>query len=212
MSNDDAATAQAVSSDDAPEIDVTTLPGGLHAALEAILMVIDEPVPTVKLAEVTGTPVDQVEKALGELVEEYLGNDGSVRPRGFVLRQVAAGWRMYSAAAHAELVGRFVLDGQTARLTQAALETLSIVAYRQPVTRGQISAIRGVNVDGVVRTLSARGLIAEVGTEEGTGALQYATTGYFLERMGMTSLDELAPLAPHLPDIDSLDAVIKENQ
>ncbi len=102
------------------------------------------------------------------------------------------------------MVGRFVLDGQTARLTQAALETLAVIAYRQPVTRGQVSAVRGVNVESVVRTLAARGLVHEVGTES-SGAVQYATTPYFLERMGLTSLDELPPLAPYLPELDQLD-------
>jgi len=172
-------------------------------------MVVDEPVPAVQLAAAVGLPTDEVETLLHELAAEYTGATGA-RPRGFVLREVAQGWRVYSAAAFTDVVGAYVLDGQTARLTQAALETLAIVAYRQPVTRGQISAVRGVNVDGVVRTLTARGLIAEVGTDESTGALRYGTTGYFLERMGLTSLDELPALAPHLPDIESLGADTKE--
>ena len=111
---------------------------------------------------------------------------------------------MYSAPAHADVVGRFVLDGQAARLTQAALETLAVIAYRQPVTRGQVSAVRGVNVESVMRTLVARGLVAEAGTEP-SGAVLYATTPYFLERMGMASLDALPPLAPYLPDLESLE-------
>lgn len=181
--------------------DVTALPGGAAAALEAVLMVADEPVPAVRLASVLGLPTETVEHLLAELAEEY--TDGE-RPRGFVLRNAGAGWRFYSAPAHADVVGRFVLDGQTARLTHAALETLAVVAYRQPVTRGQVSAVRGVNVDSVVRTLAARGLVAEVGTEP-SGAVLYGTTSFFLERMGMTSLDELPPLAPYLPDMDALD-------
>ena len=104
-----------------------------------------------------------------------------------------------------------MLEGQTARLTQAALETLAVIAYRQPVTRGQVSGVRGVNVDGVVRTLTARGLVAEAGTEPTTGAVLYETTGYFLERMGLASLDELPPLAPYLPDIDTLEGVDRAN-
>ncbi|AEE46008.1 SMC-Scp complex subunit ScpB [Cellulomonas fimi] len=186
--------------------DVEDLPGGAAAALEAVLMVADEPVPAVRLAAVLALPVSRVEELLAELAAEYRGERGG-RQRGFELRRAGEGWRIYSGPAYADVVGRFVLDGQTARLTQAALETLAVVAYRQPVTRGQVSAVRGVNVDGVVRTLTARGLVAEVGTDPTSGAVLYATTGYFLERMGVSSLDELPPLAPYLPDIDALDGV-----
>lgn len=186
--------------------DVDQLPGGAMATLEAVLMVADEPVPAVRLATVLALPVDQVERLLRELADEYAGRHGG-RPRGFELRSAAGGWRIYSAPAYADVVGRFVLDGQSARLTQAALETLAVIAYRQPVTRGQVSAVRGVNVDSVVRTLTARGLVAEVGTDPSSGALLYATTGYFLERMGLSSLDELPPLAPYLPDIDALEGL-----
>jgi segregation and condensation protein B len=184
---------------DALAFDVADLPGGARAALEAVLMVSDEPISAVRLAAVLGVPTVEVEALLVALAEEY-----SAAQRGFELRQVADGWRFYSAAAYADVVGRFVLDGQTARLTQAALETLAVIAYRQPVTRGQVSAVRGVNVESVVRTLAARGLVHEVGTES-SGAVQYATTPYFLERMGLTSLDELPPLAPYLPELDQLD-------
>jgi segregation and condensation protein B len=104
-------------------------------------------------------------------------------------------------------VGRFVLDGQSAKLSQAALETLAVIAYRQPVTRGQVSAVRGVNVDGVVRTLLTRVLVAEIGQDPGSGAVLFGTTGYFLERMDFSSLDELPPLAPHLPDLDTIDGL-----
>ncbi|NCT89763.1 SMC-Scp complex subunit ScpB [Cellulomonas sp. APG4] len=198
-------------STDTPKVDelafdVTTLPGGAAAALEAVLMVADEPVPAVRLAAVLGLPTDEVEQLLGELADECTRGE---RPRGYVLRHVADGWRYYSAPAHADVVGRFVLEGQTARLTHAALETLAVIAYRQPVTRGQVSAVRGVNVDSVVRTLAARGLVAELGTEP-SGAVLYGTTPYFLERMGMTSLDQLPPLAPYLPDIDALDEGVDE--
>jgi len=181
--------------------DVSELPGGAPAALEAVLMVADEPVTAVQLATVLGLPTGEVERLLGGLAAEYAAGP---RPHGFELRQVAGGWRFYSAPAHADVVGRFVLDGQSARLTQAALETLAVIAYRQPVTRGQVSAVRGVNVDSVVRTLAARGLVAELGTEP-SGAVLFGTTSSFLERMGMRSLDELPPLAPYLPDITSLD-------
>lgn len=185
--------------------DVADLPGGAHAAVEAVLMVADEPVAAVQLATVLGLPTHEVEGVLAELAAEYRG-DGDGRPRGFELREAGGGWRVYSSAAHADVVGRFVVDGQSARLTQAALETLAVIAYRQPVTRGQVSAVRGVNVESVVRTLVSRGLVAEMGTEP-SGAVLYGTTSYFLERMGMSTLDELPPLAPYLPDLESLGAL-----
>ncbi|MFF1528998.1 SMC-Scp complex subunit ScpB [Cellulomonas sp. NPDC058312] len=189
-----------------PAPDVDDLPGGALAALEAVLMVADEPVPAVRLASVLGLPTERVGALLAELAAEYRGERGG-RPRGFELRHAGAGWRIYSAPAFHQVVGGFVLDGQTARLTQAALETLAVIAYRQPVTRGQVSGVRGVNVDGVVRTLTTRGLVAESGTDPTTGAVLYRTTGYFLERMGLTDLDELPPLAPYLPEIDAFDGL-----
>src|SRR5690606_22743428 len=140
---------------------------------------------------------------LAELAAEYAGERGS-RARGFRLREVGGGWRVYSAPAYADVVGRFVVDGQTARLTQASLETLAVIAYRQPVSRGRVAAIRGVNVDGVVRTLLTRGLIEEMGHDDDGGAVLYGTTNYFLERMGMTTLADLPPLAPYLPDLETL--------
>lgn len=185
--------------------DVADLPGGAAAALEAVLMVADEPVPAVQLATVLGVPTGQVEAILASLAAEYRGESGG-RPRGFELREAGGGWRVYSAPAHADVVGRFVLEGQAARLTQAALETLAVIAYRQPVTRGQVSAVRGVNVESVMRTLVTRGLVAEVGTEP-SGALLYGTTSYFMERMGMASLDELPPLAPYLPDLEAMSGI-----
>jgi segregation and condensation protein B len=186
--------------------DVEDLPGGALAALEAVLMVADEPIPAVRLASVLALPTSRVQALLDELADEYRGVGGG-RVRGFELRQAGPGWRIYSAPVYADVVGRFVLEGQTTRLTQAALETLAVIAYRQPVTRGRVSGVRGVNVDGVVRTLTARGLVAEAGVDPSTGAILYETTGYFLERMGLASLDELPPLAPYLPDIDTLDGV-----
>lgn len=181
------------------QVDVRDLPGGLRGALEAVLMIVDEPVPVERLAQVTGVPVVEVAVTLDTMAASYRDEQ-----RGFELRQVGGGWRVYSAPAFGDVVAQVVLEGQTARLTQAALETLAVVAYRQPVTRGQVSAVRGVNVDGVMRTLVARGLVAEVGTEP-SGAHLYGTTASFLERMGFTSLDQLPPLAPYLPDIDGLD-------
>lgn len=184
--------------------DVHELPGGAPAAVEAVLMVTEEPVPVVRLASILALPVEEVEAILAELAAEYRGERGG-RPRGFELREVGDGWRIYSAGPLADVVGRFVLDGQSARLTQAALETLAVIAYRQPVTRGQVSGVRGVNVDSVVRTLTTRGLVQEVGQDPATGAVLYGTTGYFLERMGLGSLDELPPLAPYLPEMDLID-------
>ena len=189
--------------------EVHELPGGLPAALEAVLMVADEPIPVVELATALGVPVDEVVVALHGLAAEYRGEHGG-RPRGFELREAGGGWRVYSAPAHAEAVGRFVQGGQTARLTQAALETLAVIAYRQPVSRGQVSAVRGVNVDGVVRTLTSRGLIEEVEDAGESGALLYRTTPYFLQRMGLSSLDDLPALAPYLPDADVIDELIEE--
>jgi segregation and condensation protein B len=173
----------------------------LKACLEAVLMVVDEPASAVVLAQVVERPTTEVESALRELAEEYAGTG-----RGFELREVGTGegdgtgWRMYSRAECAPVVERFVRDGQQAKLTQAALETLAVVAYRQPVSRSKVSAVRGVNCDGVMRTLLARGLVEECGTEHETGALLYRTTGYFLERMGLKGLDELPDLAPLLPN------------
>jgi segregation and condensation protein B len=172
----------------------------LRPALEAILMVSDEPLDKVRLASVVGHPVGDVEAALESLAAEY-----AEQGRGFDLRPVAGGWRFYSRPEFAAVVESFVLDGQQARLTQAALETLSVVAYKQPVSRARVSAIRGVNVDGVMRTLLTRGLVEEAGQDEQSGANLYRTTSYFLERIGITSLDELPELAPYLPDMDDLE-------
>jgi segregation and condensation protein B len=172
----------------------------LRASLEAILMVVDEPVPDVTLAQVVERPRGEVHEALVALAAGY-DHEG----RGFELREVAGGWRYYTRPQHAAIVERFVLDGQQARLTQAALETLAVVAYRQPVPRARIAAIRGVNVDGVVRTLVNRGLIEEAGTEPDSQALLYRTTPLFLERLGLTSVDDLPSLAPFLPDLESIE-------
>ncbi|MDO5496048.1 MAG: SMC-Scp complex subunit ScpB [bacterium] len=179
------------------------LPERQLAALEAVLMVVDEPVAAATLAESLGLPTGQVEDLLHELAADYRGEAGG-RARGFELRELAGGWRIYSSPDMADVVGRFIVAGQTARLTQQALETLAVVAYRQPVTRGGISAIRGVNVESVMRTLHARGLIEEVGLDEASGAVLYGTTTEFLERLGLESLDGLPPLAPYLPDLEQL--------
>ena len=180
----------------------------LSGPIEAILMVASEPVAACDLAHALGASVADVEHELHVLASEYLG-DGGGRPRGFELREVAGGWRIYSARAYADLVGRFVVGSSHARLSQAALETLAVIAYRQPMSRARIARIRGVNVDGVVRTLVARGLVEETGVTS-SGARLYGTTGEFLEKMGLTSLSELVPLAPYLPDADALDDLEEE--
>lgn len=172
----------------------------LDAVLEALLLVTDEPVPTAALAQVAELPPGEVEQALAALAAQYLAQG-----RGFELRQVAGGWRLYTRADCADYVERFLHDGQQARLTQAALETLAVIAYRQPVTRSRVSAVRGVNVDGVVRTLLARGLVAEAGRDPDSAATLYRTTPLFLERLGLLSLDDLPSLAPLLPELDELD-------
>jgi segregation and condensation protein B len=167
----------------------------LRAALEAILLVVDEPVTELLLAQVVEEPPVRVEATLHALAEEYVRTG-----RGF------GGWRLYTRAEYATYVERFVLDGQQARLTQAALETLAVVAYKQPVTRSRISAIRGVNCDGVIKTLLNRGLVEECGTEAESGAHLYQTTRLFLEKLGINGVDELPPLAPFLPDnVDEID-------
>ena len=174
----------------------------LKQALEAILMVVDEPAQPVSLAQVLETPTESVVEALDELAQEY-----NQQERGFDLREIAGGWRYYTRENAAVYVEKFVLDGQQSRLTQAALETLAVVAYRQPISRSRVSAVRGVNVDAVMKTLVNRGLVEEAGTEHESGAILYRTTSYFLERLGLRSLDELPELAPFLPDMEIIDDV-----
>jgi len=185
---------------DEPAVDVTTLPSGARGAVEAVLMVVDEPIDDVALATAIGLPLEHVTGVVTELAAEY-----DAQGRGFELRRVAGGWRVFSRAEYAPVVERFVLDGQTAKLTQAALETLAIVAYRQPVSRARVGAVRGVNVDAVMRTLTSRGLVEEAGTDPETGAVLYRTTRYFLHRIGLSSIEELPALAPYLPEVDVLD-------
>jgi segregation and condensation protein B len=200
----DPAADHTVTAPEADQIgfDAAAFPGGLRGALESVLMVVDEPVPEMTLATALEVPVEDVSTTLVALEEEY-ARDG----RGFTLRRVGGGWRMYSRSEYGPVVERFVLDGQHARLTQASLETLAVIAYRQPISRSRISAVRGVNVDGVVRTLLSRGLVEEVGSEHESGAVLYGTTTYFLERLGLGSLDDLPALAPYLPEVDVLDEI-----
>ncbi len=176
----------------------------IKPALEAILMIADSPLDSLTLAQAVEAPPPDVDRALSELAAEYTSTG-----RGFDLRKVASGWRFYTREEYAPVVERFVVDGQQARLTAAALETLAVVAYRQPISRGRVSAIRGVSVDGVIRTLVSRGLVAECGSEPATGAHLYGTTSYFLERMGLADIDELPEIAPFLPEMAELDDEIE---
>jgi segregation and condensation protein B len=176
-------------------------PAALARSIEAILMVVDEPVTELTLASVLEVTVDRVTEALEALLPTY-------EDRGFTLKAINGGWRFYSHPDSSAVVEKFVLDGQQNRLTQAALETLAVIAYRQPVSRARVSAIRGVNVEAVMKTLITRGLVEEYGVENETGAILYKTTSYFLERLGLNALTDLPPLAPHLPDIDGLDEIL----
>jgi segregation and condensation protein B len=188
----DARTAQVAEPDDLPDL---ADEAELTAALEAILLVVDEPVAEMQLAQILEQPTERVGMLLENISARY-----TAAGHGFDLRRAAGGWRLYTRPEYAAYVERFVLDGQSVRLTQAALETLAVVAYKQPVTRSRISAIRGVNCDGVMRTLATRGLIEECGVEGETGAHLYRTTDLFLEKLGLNSVDQLPPLAPFLPD------------
>jgi len=187
--------------------DINDFPNGARGAIEAVLMVIDEPVTEVALASALELPVEDVIGHLEALAEDY--TEGN---RGFTLRSVAGGWRVYSRSEYAPVVEKFLLDGQQAKLTQASLETLAVIAYRQPISRSRVSAVRGVNVDGVVRTLLSRGLVEEVGADDEGGATLYGTTSYFLQRLGLGSLDDLPALAPYLPEVDMLDELAEQGR
>ena len=172
-------------------------------AIEAILLVAEEPVPTALLAQLVGCKKSEAEEVCDELAAEY-----EAQNRGFILARVAGGYRYQTAIEQAPYVERFVLDGQSTRLSAAALETLAIVAYKQPVSRNQIAAIRGVNVDGVMRTLQQRGYVDEVARDPGPGqAVLYGTTPAFLERLGLDSVDELPPLGDFVPGTDVVESL-----
>jgi segregation and condensation protein B len=181
------------------DTDVADDPGSLRGGLEALLFVVDAPADEITLAAALRCPVARVRDELAGLAADY-----ERRGAGVTLRRVGEGWRVYTREEHAEVVERYLLEGQRSRLTQAALETLAVIAYRQPVTRARVSAIRGVGVDAVVRTLVSRGLVSECGTDPDTGGHLYATTPLFLERLGLASLDELPELAPLLPETSSM--------
>ncbi|MGW0044657.1 SMC-Scp complex subunit ScpB [Rhodococcus sp. NPDC003348] len=177
----------------------------LESALEAMLLVIDTPVPGEALATAVGEPPKRVAQMLRRMSAAL-----TARRSGIDLRHAGDGWRYYTRNEYAPYVERLLLDGVRSKLTRAALETLAVVAYRQPLTRARVSAVRGVNVDGVMRTLIARGLIAEAGTDPGTNATTYVTTELFLERLGLASLADLPPLAPLLPDVDVIDDISED--
>ncbi len=185
-------------------IDVATPPelddAELGAVLEALLLVVDTPVTVDALAAAIQQPVYRISAKLQLMAEEL-----TARQSGIDLRDAGGGWRMYTRARYAPHVERLLLDGSRTKLTRAALETLAVVAYRQPVTRARVSAVRGVNVDAVMRTLLARGLITEAGADSDTGATTFATTELFLERLGLSSLTDLPDIAPLLPDVDVID-------
>lgn len=200
--------------DDLPEQDDTVPVAGddalpdvssderLIAALEALLLVVDSPVSEEALASAVEQPVERVTELLRTLAEDLKD-----RASGIDLRRIGDGWRFYTRDIFAPFVEKLLLDGHRSKLTRAALETLAVIAYRQPVTRARVAAVRGVNVDGVIRTLLARGLVEEVGTDAETGGNLYTTTELFLERLGLSSLADLPAIAPLLPEVDSIDDV-----
>jgi segregation and condensation protein B len=194
-----------VDQDTVEEAEVRLDDNELRAALEAVLLVVDTPAPVADLARAVDEDQDRVAALLQQMSADF-----GVARSGFDLRFAGDGWRFYSRADYAPYVERLLLDGARSKLTRAALETLAVIAYRQPVSRARVSAIRGVNVDGVVRTLLARGLINEVGTDPTTSATTYGTTEMFLERLGLASLTELPDLAPLLPDVDVIDSLDEE--
>jgi segregation and condensation protein B len=172
----------------------------LESALEALLLVVDSPTEEEALATALDTTPLRVAEHLRLLSDRYTDQD-----RGIDLRRAGGGWRLYTRDRYAPYVEKLLLDGQRAKLTRAALETLAVIAYRQPVTRARVAAVRGVNCDGVIRTLLARGLVEETGTDAETGGFLYRTTELFLERLGLSSLEDLPPIAPLLPEVDSID-------
>jgi segregation and condensation protein B len=190
---------QGVEASDLPNL---TEDPALHAALEALLLVVDGPAEEEILADALDQPVKRVREALNALALHYQEHN-----RGIDLRNVGGGWRFHTRDKFAPFVEKLLLGGQRAKLTRAALESLAVIAYRQPVTRARVAAVRGVNVDGVVRTLLTRGLIEETGTDKDTGGILYRTTELFLERLGLSSLEDLPPIAPLLPEVDAIDDV-----
>lgn len=173
----------------------------LQAALEAILMVAEMPIPLISLAGALDRPLNQIKSALTNIQADFDGQDGPVR--GFELREVGGGWRIYVRESFDWAVNLFVANENPTKLSQAALETLAVIAYKQPISRGQVASIRAVNVDSVVRTLLSRGLITELYTDSESGAIHYGTTELTLQLLGINSLDELPLISPYLPSANS---------
>jgi segregation and condensation protein B len=174
----------------------------LRGAVEAILMVTDSPISLLAIAAALETPVNSVRAAVQELQADYNGDNGTAQ-RGFELREVGGGWRVFVRQDFDWAVRMFVANESPSKLSQAALETLAVIAYKQPVSRGQVASIRAVNVDSVVKTLLSRGLITELFTDSETGAINYGTTSLMLELLGINSLEDLPMISPYLPDADS---------
>lgn len=188
-------------------VDVDSLPDvtsdeALEAALESLLLVVDSPASEELLSETVDQPIGRVTVALRTMALRF-----TERSSGIDLRRVGEGWRFYTRDTYAPFVEKLLLDGQRSKLTRAALESLAVIAYRQPVTRARVSAVRGVNVDGVIRTLVVRGLIEESGADSETGGILYVTTELFLERLGLSSLTDLPAIAPLLPEVDTIDDI-----
>ena len=184
------------------QTEMKILQDDLHAAVESILMITDAPISLVALATALEQPVNVVRDIVLEIQADYNGENGG-RVRGFELREVGGGWRLYVRSDFDWAVKMFVANENPTKLSQAALETLAVIAYKQPISRGQVASIRAVNVDSVVKTLLSRGLITELYTDSETGAVHFGTSDLMLELLGINSLDELPPLSPHLPDANS---------
>ncbi|WIV53632.1 SMC-Scp complex subunit ScpB [Amycolatopsis nalaikhensis] len=191
-----------VAAGDADSMPDLTSDEALEAALEALLLIVDSPASEELLADTLGQPKSRIVVALRTMAQKFTD-----RTSGIDLRRVGEGWRFYTRDVHAPFVEKLLLDGQRSKLTRAALESLAVIAYRQPVTRARVAAVRGVNVDGVIRTLLARGLIEEMGTDPETTGTLYVTTELFLERLGLSSLNDLPPIAPLLPEVDTIDDI-----
>jgi len=175
----------------------------LHAAIEAILMVAEAPIPLISLAGALDRPLNEIRAAVQQIQADYAGETEGSRKRGFELREVGGGWRVYVREDFDWAVNMFVANENPTKLSQAALETLAVIAYKQPISRGQVASIRAVNVDSVVRTLLSRGLIGELFTDAETGAINYGTTELTLQLLGINSIDELPMISPYLPSADS---------
>ncbi|MGW3999736.1 SMC-Scp complex subunit ScpB [Amycolatopsis sp. NPDC004772] len=191
-----------VAAGDADSMPDVTSDEDLEAALEALLLIVDSPASEELLADTLGQPKARIVVALRTMAQKFTD-----RTSGIDLRRVGEGWRFYTRDVYAPFVEKLLLDGQRSKLTRAALESLAVIAYRQPVTRARVAAVRGVNVDGVIRTLLARGLIEEMGTDPETTGTLYVTTELFLERLGLSSLNDLPAIAPLLPEVDTIDDI-----